>query len=269
MKIALCSIIAALSGLMPTVVEAATINGGFEDGLTNWETIGDYRVETSSFGSGPVEGTSQAFLSTAFDEVISVDESGNELRGGNAACVSFISGFCPDSLELFFNVSTFQGDTFLDSIATAEPIEGSAIKQTFTASAGQRLSFSWNFLTDESTGQEAINDGTNPDLNDFAFAIIQSDSSSQLFNLADTSSIFSDSATSFGKETGFSTFSYIIPTTGDYSLGLGVVDVGEPTRISGLLVDDVQAVPEPNSALGVLFLGAGWIVSVLRRKQKS
>jgi hypothetical protein len=47
----------------------------------------------------------------------------------------------------------------------AEAIEGSAIKQTFTANAGQTLSFSWNFLTNESVGNDA-----NPNFNDFAFA---------------------------------------------------------------------------------------------------
>ncbi len=256
---------------LPTVAEAAIINGGFEDGLTGWEALGDYRVESSSFGSGPVKGNSQAFLSTAFNEAIDVDENGNDIVGGNAACASFISNFCENSLEQFFDVSTFQGDTFLDSIATAEPLEGSAIKQTFAAQAGQKLSFSWNFLTEESTEQAARDDSSFPDFNDLAFVTIQSDSSSDLFSLADTISTFSDSATSFGKETGFRTFSYTIPTQGDYTLGIGVVDVGEPTRISGLLIDNAVAVPETDSTLGtlgMLFLGGCWTVAVHKRRQR-
>lgn len=61
MRGALC-IVAVLAGLaLPTVAKAATINGGFEDGFTDWEAVGDYRVETSTFGSEPVEGTSQVF----------------------------------------------------------------------------------------------------------------------------------------------------------------------------------------------------------------
>ena len=267
MRSALYSAVAVLAGLaLPTAAEAATINGGFEDGFTGWETIGDYRVETSAFGSGPVEGNSQAFLSTAYNEVVDI----NQPAQGNAVPATFVSGY--ESLEGFLGVSTFFGDRSLDSVATAEPIEGSAIKQTFTASAGDTLSFSWNFLTDESVGQAAINDSTYPDFNDFAFATIQSGSGSEIFSLADTiSTSFRNSSTPFFEETGSRNFSYTIPTTGTYTLGIGVVDVGEPTRISGLLVDNVQAVPEADSTLGtltVVFLGACWRISALKRKQK-
>lgn len=272
MRIALCTTVAVLAGLaLPTTAEAVILSGGFEDDLTGWEAIGDYRVETSTFGSGSVQGTSQAFLSTAFNEVIGFDENRNEIVGGDAVPVTFISGLDSLNLEGFLGLSTFFGDESLDSLATAEPIEGSAIKQTFTASAGETLSFSWNFLTNESTGQAARNDFTYPDFNDFAFATVQSDSDSKLFSLADTGSNFSNSSTFLEQETGFNTFSYTVPNTGSYTLGIGVVDVGEPTRVSGLLVDKVEAVPETSSttttsALGMLALGAWWIVSVRRRR---
>lgn len=252
------SAVAVLAGLaFPTATEAAILNGGFESGFTGWNTIGDYRVETSTFGSSPVEGTSQAFLSTA---------SGNEFPSGNAVPVSFISGL--PSLEAFLGLSTFLGDNSLDSLATAETIEGSAIQQSFTALAGQTLSFSWNFLTDESVEQAALDDFTYPDFNDFAFATIQSESVSEVLRLADTRSTFSDSSTPFFNETGFRTFSYTIPTTGNYTLGIGVVDVGERTRISGLLVDRAAVVPETTPIVGLLFLGSLGIVSVIRRSQK-
>ncbi len=271
MRSALCTTVAVLAGLaVPTTAQAVILNGGFEDDLAGWEAIGDYRVETSTFGSGSIEGTSQAFLSTAFNEVIGFDENQNEIVGGDAVPVTFISGLDSLNLEEFLGLSTFFGDESLDSLATAEPIEGSAIKQTFTASAGETLSFSWNFLTNESTGQAARNDFTYPEFNDFAFATIQSDSDSKFFSLADTVSNFSNSSTSLAQETGFNTFSYTVPTTGSYTLGIGVVDVGEPTRVSGLLVDKVESVPETSSkttsALGMLFLGAWWIVSVQRRR---
>lgn len=259
-------IAAFLIGLVPTAAEAATINGGFEDGFASWETVGDYRVETSTFGSGPAEGASQAFLSTASNEVLVP----NQPPEGNAVPSTFISGL-PSNLEGFLGLSTFLGDESLDSIATAQPIEGSAIKQTFTASAGDVVSFSWNFVTNESVEQAARNDSTFPNFNDFAFAAIQSDSSNEIFSLADTISNFSNSSTPLFNETGFNTFSYKVPDTGNYTLGIGVADVGEPTRISGLLVDNVEAVPEPSSmlgTLGVLFLGACWKVSTLKGSQK-
>jgi hypothetical protein len=261
------TVVGVLVGLaIPAAAEAAILNGGFEDGFTGWETIGDSRVETSTFGSGSVEGTSQAFLSTAFNEVIGLDENGNENQGGNATCVYFISNFCEDSLEQFLNVSTFEGDTFLDSIATGLPIEGSAIKQTFTAQAGQMLSFSWNFLTNEAVGNNA-----NPNFNDFAFAMLSFNSENLFFPLADSTSatfLANGSNSVFFEETGFKTFSYILPSDGEYTLGLGVVDVGETTVVSGLLVDKVAAVPEPSSTVGLLVLGALGTVSGLKRRWK-
>ena len=273
MRLALCSAIAVLTSLAITpIAEAAVLNGGFEDNLSGWEAIGDYRVESSNIGVKPAEGSSQAFLSTAFNEVIGLDNQGNEIIGGNAASATFISNLAEaESLEGFFATSTFFGEELLGGLATAEPIEGSAIKQTFTANAGETVSFSWNLLTNESTGQSAVNDLTYPEFNDFAFALIQTESSTEWFRLADTISGFSASAVpSFDQQTGVQTFSYTVPSTGNYTLGIGVVDVGEPTRISGLLVDQVAAVPECNSILGtisVLFLGAGWAATAKKRQQ--
>ncbi|MBW4446855.1 MAG: hypothetical protein KME38_08250 [Spirirestis rafaelensis WJT71-NPBG6] len=252
------SVFASLA--FPTTAQAAIINGGFENGFDNWQTLGDYRLETSAFGSRTVEGNAQAFLSTAFKEVLGVDRNGNEIEGGNAAPATFISGVAENSLEGFFGVSQFFGN---DSLA--EAIEGSAIKQSFTGRAGQTLSFAWNFLTDESVGTNA-----NPDFNDFAFATLSNNSQNSFFRLADTTTNFlaNGSQTNFFEETGFKTFSYTLPTDGEYTLGLGVVDVGEPTVISGLLVDKVQAVPETSSTVGLLFLGTVGAVSVLKRRQK-
>ena len=251
------SVFASLA--FPTTAQAAIINGGFENGFGNWQTLGDYRLENSAFGTGTVEGNVQAFLSTAFKEVLGVDRNGNEIEGGNAAPATYITGVAENSLEGFFGVSQFFGN---DSLA--EAIEGSAIKQTFTGRAGQTLSFAWNFLTNESIGSSA-----NPDFNDFAFATLSNNSQNSFFRLADTTTNFlaNGSQTNFFEETGFKTFSYTLPTDGEYTLGFGVVDVGEPTVISGLLVDKVQAVPETSSTVSLLFLGMG-AVSVLKRRQK-
>lgn len=272
MRRPLFTAVAVLASLtIPTAAKAAILNGGFEDGLTGWEAIGDYKVETSVFGTEPVEGSSQAFLSTAFNEVVGLDESGTETLGGKVVPTTFISNFAEaESLEGFLGTSTFLGDQSFDRLATATPIEGSALKQTFTAAAGDTVSFSWNFLTNESSDRAAVDDYTYPDFNDFAFASIQSDSGSQWFRLADTVAGLNPSSTSFDSETGFRTFSYTIPTAGNYTLGIGVVDVGEATRISGLLVDNVEAVPEPNSTvgtLGLLFLGASWMVTASRKSK--
>ena len=127
--------------------------------------------------------------------------------------------------------------------------EGSAIKQSFPAKTGDILSFDWNFLT-------------NDVIPDFAFVVI-----SGLNILADAgSSALVLSSTPFAKETGFQTFSFTIPSTGSYTLGIGVVDLNDPFNDSGLLVDNVrlrnlQPIPEPGTLflLGSGFIGLGFL----------
>jgi hypothetical protein len=255
MKRVLFTAIAILASLLPTTAKAAIINGSFENGLDDWQTIGDYRVDSA-------QGNSQAFLSTAFNEVISVDSNGQEIRGGNASPVTFITGVAENSLEGFLGVSQFFGDSSLTN-----SIEGSAVKQTFAANAGETVSFSWNFLTNE-----AVGDNANSNFNDFAFVTLSDNSQNLFFRLADTTTEFlASSNPSFFEETGFQTFSYTLPTGGEYTLGIGVVDVGEPTVISGLLIDDVQAspqaIPETNSAVSLLLLAAMGGVYILKRRQ--
>jgi hypothetical protein len=136
--------------------------------------------------------------------------------------------------------------------------EGSAIGQSFSANTGDTLSFDWNFLTNE-VGTEAVPD--------FAFVVING-----LKILADAlSATLVLSSTPFAGETGFQTFSFTIPSTGSYVLGVGVVDVNDPFIASGLLVDNVrlqslQAIPE----LGTLcLLGSGLIgLGYLRLRKK-
>jgi hypothetical protein len=81
---------------IPNAAVAAIINGSFGDEFNNWQTIGDYTAQTSAFRSGTLDRNFQAFLSTAYDEVISVDSSGAEIRGGNAAPATFITGIAED-----------------------------------------------------------------------------------------------------------------------------------------------------------------------------
>ncbi len=77
-----------------------------------------------------------------------------------------------------------------------------------------------------------------------------------------------NSLTPFSDETGFEKFSYVIPTTGTYSLGIGVTDVDNRIFESGLLVDKVAVTPEPASVLGLLALGSLGAGSAFKRKQQ-
>lgn len=257
MKIIFPTVVTIFASLALTYkAEAAILNGSFENNFANWQTLGDYSIETSDFGSPTVTNNFQAFLSTAYKEVIGVDANGREIQAGNAAPATYITGVAEDSLEGFLGTSQFLGNDFL-----ADAIEGSAIKQTFKAKAGQSLSFSWNFLTNESVGENA-----HLDFNDFAFATLSYNNENLFFKLADTHTKFLaiGSHTRFFEETGAKKFSYSLPMDREYTLSIGVVDVGESTIISGLLVDNVQAIPETSSTLGLLFLGILGAVSLLR-----
>lgn len=217
---------------------ATLINGGFEIGnFTGWTTLGETSIETAGFGSGPTEGTFQALLST----------------GG----ATFKSSILEEFLGLKIGSLTKLGiplDSFPGGIAT----QGSAIRQTFTANAGDILTFDWNFLTNEPA--------LFPEFNDFSFVSISS--------LSDLASKMSPAMVSpmtrFFNETGFQPFSFTIPTTGTYTLGIGVTDWRDTTQDSGLLVDNVKlaSVPEPTSVLGLLAFGGLGAGSVLKRKQR-
>ena len=212
---------------------AVIVNDGFETGdFTGWSTIGKAEIKTADFGIKPAEGTYYAALSTMFDTV-----PGSNLE-------SFL-GLAPGSLN---------------ALGQGNIEQGSAIKKTFTAKAGDVLTFDWNFMTNE---LESTLVGSNKD---FAFLTLSPLPS----KLADTSASFVTSLTPFLNETGFQAFSTKISTAGIYTFGFGVVNVGDPMFDSALAVDNVKlaAVPEPTSVLGILALGALGAGSMWQRKQK-
>ncbi|ARV63044.1 hypothetical protein BZZ01_15220 [Nostocales cyanobacterium HT-58-2] len=195
--------------LLPTPsINSTFINGDFETGdWTGWTTLGSTSLETAVFGSGPTKGTFQSLLST----------------GG--------AKFDDSILEKFLGLNAES----LNNLGKGNATGGSAIQQTFTAKAGDILTFDWNLLTNE-----VLPPVSYPD---FAFVSINSqsdDSISFLSELADASTATSTiSSTQFFGETNFHTFSFTIPTTGIYTLGVGVTDVGDTTINSGLLVDNI------------------------------
>ena len=187
-------------------------------------------VETSSFGVTPVNGSYQAVLQTCV--FVGACDDNQSLTNAN-------------DLESFLGLSGNQ-------LSNLSVVEGSAIKQTITANAGDVFSFSWNFLTDE--------DATNVDYNDFAFFTLNN----TLYSLADIQSSFpvNPSFSHLKKETGYQTYTIPISVTGNYILGFGVVDVdktggGNAAGNSALLVDNIKLtniakVPEPDTLFGLL-----------------
>ncbi len=220
-----------------SVASADFTNGGFEMGdFTAWSTAGLASVETAAFGTGTTQGVQQAFLDT-FDQ----------------------TGSSRSDIEMFLGLGDGDLNTIADSLNTGDAVvEGSALKQTITVNAGDVLTFDWNMMTDEFLAS--------PSFNDFSFVSIV-DTMTDISVLADVfTGSFVASSTFFAHETGFSSFSHTFTTGGTYTIGFGVVDVGDADYASGLIIDNVQIVPSP-SAAALAVLGMPIAVSCFRRRR--
>lgn len=167
--------------LVGEVASAVIVNGGFEAGdFTGWETMtGQYcqstYIKTSSFGIGPTEGYYQALVTNGGD---AIQELG--FTGISPSAIETFVGLPQDILAELQRQSTpayyvdAEGEIYP---VLAPPVDGSAIKQTFGAKAGDVLSFEWNFLTSTPEGQGYLGPGFFAMYNDFTFVSIVSDTS--------------------------------------------------------------------------------------------
>jgi len=175
------------------------LNTGFETGdFTDWFAFGNATVQTPSDGTIPPEGISQALLSTDFGAISDAN------------------------IEAELGLSTGA----LDSLGNGNATEGSAIELTpIDVQAGDILSFSWDFLTGESTGVGTF-------FNDFAFvSIVDESGNSLLLNTLDSASL--------GATPGYDTFNYTFDTSGTFAVSLGVLDAQDTAVASTLLVDNL------------------------------
>lgn len=180
-------------------------NSSFENGdFTGWSTVGKAEIQPLDYGVFPTDGIFQALLTTERE----------------TASPSELASF----LSLDSNVLADFGDGNIE--------KGSAIKLTFDAKAGDTLSFDWNFLTNEL-------DSTLVDPSkDFLFVTLEPLG----LTAADPSSASDSSRTMFSNETGYQTFSAGITKSGTYTLGIGVVNVGDPLFDSAVLLDNFNLV---------------------------
>ena len=184
------------------------VNGGFEQGLTGWETSGDASTQTAAFGEIPVAGSYQGELTNA-----------NTL-GGNISIAD---------LETFLGL----GGGTLDAVAAGTATAGSAIRQTVSVQAGTQLTFEYNFLTNEATPDS--------NYNDFSFFTVSGSGTAAAMLLADTQADgFASSASIYKESTGFRSYSYTFATAGQYTIGFGVSDSKDTSYDSGLLLDEVS-----------------------------
>jgi hypothetical protein len=214
-----------------TPILAAPINPSFETGnFTGWSTFGQTSVVTNAFFNvTPTDGHFEALLTT----------------GGSAGSVAGLESFLglsPGALSARLGLPVFQG---------------SAIKQTFSVTPGSTtLSFNSNFLTNECPLY--CSDPNNP-FRDTAFSIITVQVAPELqvsiFHLLahtniDSADFFPAPGIGFNVQTGYDNFTIGPLFGGTGMLALGIVDVGDFSVDSALVVDaSSTVVPEPSTIM--------------------
>jgi MYXO-CTERM domain-containing protein len=166
-------------------------------------------------------------LTTAFN---ADDDAPFNLSGSPAVWI--------DTLELAAGLP-FHALDLLDEPA----YEGSLARQSFAVQAGDILSFSWSFGTQETLFQ------------DRAFVVLNG----QLVTLATRGSA----------TPGVQSFSHTFGSSGTATLSFGVVDTGDFNGVSTLTVSSVTLAPVPEPAGWALWLaGVAGLATLRRRAQR-
>jgi PEP-CTERM motif len=226
----------ALLALASSNPARAIIITGFEPGDPVFNQIGDAGFQGTYNSIAPFQLTRQFLLTT-------ISNSGDGFPGESGT-----NAVPVNTLATFFGIAAAQ-ITFPGSLAR----EGSGFSISFTATAGQVLSFNYNFLTSE---------GPNTD---YAFYTLTGTTGS--VNFANSTQATSGTASgTFALQTNYQTFTIPITTTGTFTFGIGIVDGGSFTGQSGILLDNIQLVPEPTT-FALVGLGAVGMLVILRRRR--
>lgn len=177
----------------------------------------------------------------------SLDSSWKQL--GNTS----ISGGTANLTAGAFNVAKVESFLGLSSgtlsTLNGAPTGGSAIKKTFFAQTGAVVSFDWLFQA-----------GDYLPYNDFSFVSLVPTPGASL--LSDVATVGNNG------NSGLQSFSYVIPTAGKYTLGLGVFNSLDNAVSSTLQVSNVAttgvSVPTPALLPGVVGMG----VAAFRKRKK-
>lgn len=154
-----------------------------------------------------------------------------------------------------FELETFVGVApgALDLDAAMQATEGSALRRSFTVAAGERLSFDWQLSTrDTDLGQ------------DYAFVVI----GGQRIDLGRAAQATQPGASPWLAQTGVTHFEYTFQNAGNVTVAFGIVDVGDYSASSALVLDNVAVVPEPASYALLLGGGALLFATAQRRQRK-
>jgi len=186
--------------------------------LDGWIVLGEARAVGAEAGFDAYHGARQALIATdhltaslALD--LTPPNYGRTLVGLN-------------ELADFVGVAPAE----LSGLVGGAEVEGSAMKRTLEVTAGDRLTFRWCFATSEPA--------FNANLADFAFVVVES---GDALLLADT--FGRDEIAGVGPfyqwRTPYELFDFTVVESGELTLALGVLDVGNANGTSGLFVDVV------------------------------
>ena len=225
-------------------------NGDFSSGLTGWTTSGQVGTATSYSYPNPGGGTITPTSGTRVSELVTVG-------GSNLATLESTLGITSGSLQAL-------SDGLTHPYSHYTLTNGSVITRTITG-ASDYLSFDWNFWRRDY-----------PPYNDLAFFTISGPGISggtDIILLADVNNSAEalDTTSWYGPAygTGWNSYSYALPTMGDYTIGFGIVNARDTSYATYLHIDNVDSVviPEPSAALTALALfGAGLLYPLRRRR---